>query len=107
MAGLEGYPELRGKFPSQQGGMDPFDQRSSSASMSPRKRVPVLVEEPPQLISGNVDNPDGSFDMDHYANLGIGTVGLFLQNVGTHPFIVLRRQCQVSSESARCHRSSA
>ena len=39
MAGLEGYPELRGKFSAsggQQSGMDPFEQRSSSASMSPR-----------------------------------------------------------------------
>ena len=43
--------------------------------------------------------------MDHYANLGIGTVALFLQNIGTHPFIVLRRQCQVSAESFRCHRT--
>jgi len=43
--------------------------------------------------------------MDHYANLGIASIGLFLQNVGTHPFIVLRRQCQVSSESSRCHRT--
>ena len=68
--------------------------------------MPVLVEDPPKLVAAgtNLDNPDGSFDMDHYANLGIGTIGLFLQNVGTHPFIVLRRQCQVSSESARCHR---
>jgi len=105
MAGLEGYPELRGKFPNQQGSVDPFEQ-SSSSSMSPRKRVPILVEQqPPQLLSSNPDNPDVCFDMDHYANLGIGTVGLFLQNVGTHPFIVVKRQCQVSSESSRCHRT--
>ena len=104
MAGLEGYPELRGKFPNQQGSVDPFEQ-SSSSSMSPRKRVPILVEQqPPRLLSSNPDNPDVCFDMDHYANLGIGTVGLFLQNVGTHPFIVVKRQCQVSSESSRCHR---
>jgi len=31
-AGLEGYPELRGKFPSQPGAMDPFEQQRSSSS---------------------------------------------------------------------------
>ena len=30
MAGLEGYPELRGKFPNQQGSADPFEQSSLS-----------------------------------------------------------------------------
>ena len=38
MAGLEGYPDLRGKFPNQPGAMDPYEQRSSSSN-SQRKSV--------------------------------------------------------------------
>ena len=101
MAGLEDYPELRGKFRQQASSMDPLDPRMSSST---RPKVPLLVEKPPHLASDSSQD-EASFDMDHYANLGIGTIGLFLQNVGTHPFIVLRRQCQVSSESFRCHRT--
>lgn len=99
MAGLEDYPELRGgKYRRTPHGSN---NESPMQMSSPRKRVPLLIEQPPTLVNES----DSSFDMDHYANLGMGTVGLILHNIGTHPFIVLRRQCQVSAESYRCHRT--
>jgi solute carrier family 25 protein 46 len=133
MAGLEDfYPELRSRSSGQQSqGSSPInfsnmEQRPGSGAASSRRpwdqqqlisapptprssRVPLLIERPPRLVDSEYDEAAAttgdSFDMDHYASLGIGTVGLVLQYVATHPFIVLRRQCQVSSESFRCHRT--
>lgn len=132
MAGLEDfYPELRGKLhPNHFVNGDNMDRPASGPpSASLRKpwdaspdfvpisastpkttgRVPLLIEKPPRLVTAADDDNIGpstdSYDADHYAHLGIGAVGLVLQNVLTHPFIVLRRQCQVSSESYRHHRT--
>ena len=64
-----------------------------------------LVTKSSQDFDDENEDSTGSFDTDHYANLGISAVGLILQNIGAHPFIVLRRQCQVSSESYRFHQT--
>ena len=34
-------------------------------------------------------------ESDKYAGLGIGVAGLLAENLACHPFIILRRQCQV------------
>lgn len=103
MAGLDDHPEFSRAYQRQPSKKLDFEQGSFSKTGSPRQRVPLLIEQPATLV--NDHDPDNSFDMDHYANLGIGSVGLLLQNMGTHPFVVLRRQCQVSSDSYRCHRT--
>ncbi len=101
---------------------------NSPSSPNPQRfgnaKVPQLIEQdPPRLVNydtpkrsnsrytdiGNGNNGvgegDSSIDVEHYAGLGISAMGLVLQNVATHPFIVLRRQCQVNCESYRCHRT--
>jgi len=42
-------------------------------------------------------------ETDKYAGLGIGVANLLAENLACHPFIILRRQCQVNVESARAH----
>ena len=130
MAGLEDfYPELRGKSninseplssatndyynrlessPSSSGmNYKQFDQTQNFNMSSPQlidRRVPQLIERP--KTNQNFDEDDfiddkGSYE--HYSSLGINGVGWVLTNVVAHPFIVLRRQCQVSSDSFRYH----
>ena len=45
-------------------------------------------------------------ESDKYAGVGIGITGLLAENIISHPFIILRRQCQVcvSYENLRTHR---
>ena len=95
-------------------GFRQFDQDFNNYGRTPKtSKVPLLVDrtKPPRLITNPSqeldDNDDkaSAFDTDHYANLGISAVGLVLQNVGNHPFVVLRRQCAVSSESYRYHQT--
>ena len=42
---------------------------------------------------------------EQYAELALGLTGLFVEHIASHPFIVLRRQCQVNNMSYRCHRT--
>jgi len=42
-------------------------------------------------------------ESDKYAGLGIGVAGLLAENLACHPFVILRRQCQVNVESRRAH----
>jgi len=42
-------------------------------------------------------------ESDKYAGVGIGITGLLAENIISHPFIILRRQCQVHVESCRYH----
>ena len=92
MAGLEGFPSEHGRY---------WD-----------KKVPQFVEEdprkstiysrrskqkyPPDYI---ISNDDG--ESDKYAGMGIGLTGLLAENLACHPFVILRRQCQVNVESRR------
>lgn len=129
MAGLEDfYPELRGKNninnsePLSSATNDYYNRLESSPLSSGGKnyksgqnfnmsspqlidrRVPQLIERP--KTNQNFDEDDfiddkGSYE--HYSSLGINGVGWVLTNVVAHPFIVLRRQCQVSSDSFRYH----
>ena len=46
---------------------------------------------------------DEEQESDKYAGLGIGVTGLLAENLASHPFIVLRRQCQVSVEARTYH----
>ena len=50
--------------------------------------------------------PSGSFspaESDRYAGVGFGVAGLLADNLLSHPFAVLRRQCQVNNASYRTH----
>ena len=50
--------------------------------------------------------PASSEEVENYVKLGMGVSGLVLENVICHPFMVLRRTCQVSpadSTKFHCH----
>lgn len=42
-------------------------------------------------------------DSDRYAGLGLGVTGLLAENLAWHPFLVLRRQCQVNIAAYHSH----
>jgi len=52
-----------------------------------------------------VRDPQSSTDngVDRYIGVGLGVAGLICENVVSHPFLVLRRQCQVNMMSFRTH----
>ena len=48
--------------------------------------------------------PPASEEVENYVKLGMGVSGLLLENVICHPFMVLRRTCQVSpADSTKFH----
>jgi len=50
------------------------------------------------------DSPDSEeVSLRKYLDLGIGFVSLITENLLSHPFVVLRRQCQVHHNSKRYH----
>lgn len=46
---------------------------------------------------------DDEIQMRKYLGVSVGLVSLITENLLSHPFVVLRRQCQVHNRSARCH----
>merc|ERR1711860_231729 len=60
------------------------------------KGVPTLIEKPPRLVASEEQKDiQNDNEIDNYSSIALGSVGILLQNIGTHPFIVFRRQCQV------------
>ena len=77
-------------------------------------KVPLFVEseteaDPRRRLGGKErrrtgsDSKEEDKEADKYAGLGIGVSGLLAENLACHPFIILRRQCQVSVEARRHH----
>jgi hypothetical protein len=64
---------------------DPRRPRTGSASLGRGGGRPYQPEE----------EAGGRGESDKYAGLGIGVAGLLAENLVCHPFIILRRQCQV------------
>ena len=68
--------------------LDPFNVRQRPKTAKPLK---------PRLESASPNEGQN----EKYAGLGIGVTGLIVENVISHPFLVLRRQCQVNMISSR------
>ena len=71
--------------------LDPFNVRQRPKTAKPLK--PRL-----DLSAAQTANEGQN---EKYAGLGIGVTGLLIENVISHPFLVLRRQCQVNMISPR------
>lgn len=46
---------------------------------------------------------DDEIQLRKYLGVSVGLVSLITENLLSHPFVVLRRQCQVHNRSSRCH----
>ena len=63
---------------------------------------PVREERKERRRTGS-EGGEEEQETDKYAGLGIGVTGLLAENLASHPFIILRRQCQVSVEARTYH----
>ena len=86
-------------------GMDEFYGGATAATA--RQRIPAAAATPlsssdssglPTNRRRMVRDPHSSTDngVDRYIGVGLGVAGLICENVVSHPFLVLRRQCQVA-----------
>ena len=91
MAGLEGFPgpslQYDGKVPLFVEGETDLRRRQGGKE---RRRA-------------GSDSQEEEKETDKYAGLSIGVSGLLAENLACHPFIILRRQCQVNVEARRYH----
>jgi len=96
MAGLEGFQS------SVSGGSSQWkDQRF--AEDDPRRPLDIKLSQDKRSISDPIDAGESEKETDKYAGLGIGITGLLAENLLCHPFIILRRQCQVNVDARRYH----
>jgi len=98
MAGLEGFPSSVSSGSSQW-----KDQRF--AEDDPRRPLDIKLGQDKRIINDPIgDNgAEAEKETDKYAGLGIGVTGLLAENLLCHPFIILRRQCQVNVDARRYH----
>ncbi|KAK9506640.1 hypothetical protein O3M35_008535 [Rhynocoris fuscipes] len=100
MAGIEGYfgPQLTDQeyeelcyrsYPRQ-------IQRPSSINL-PNSSLPRITK----VVSPEEDNADSV--IQKYVGIGIGLATLLTENLLSHPFVVIRRQCQVNHSSKKYH----
>ena len=96
MAGLEGFPSVSG-------GQYWNDQKFVEGD--PRRPVNINLSKDQNLgkkkLSDHIGDDLGDKETDKYAGLGIGVTGLLAENLLCHPFIILRRQCQVNVDARR------
>ncbi len=107
-------------FPRQQHPPPPPHQPSWSAQAppqyvdTPRPHLQFPRENPPGFVPPGVPRAaaqvsssgvSGSPTSDRYAGLSFGVTGLVTEFFVSHPFVVLRRQCQVNNASLRRHRT--
>ena len=98
MAGLDRFPAGSGP------GHGWTDQKYVEGD--PRRPVNISLDSVPgkKKLAGDpkvAETGDGDKETDKYAGLGIGMTGLLAENLLSHPFIILRRQCQVNVDARR------
>ena len=96
MAGLEGFPPGPSLY---------WDQKVPTFVEGDPRRPTTLDRKGKKVVSKgyqpdeSIESGDG--ETDKYAGMGIGVTGLLAENLACHPFMILRRQCQVNVESKR------
>ncbi|KYN37347.1 Solute carrier family 25 member 46 [Trachymyrmex septentrionalis] len=101
MAGLEGYGDVyRGRSArSWETAGTSYPQRYHGREVIRPLDIPVihpLAEDNPSVV-------DDDITVSKYVGLGCGLVSLITGNLLIHPFVVLRRQCQVNPSASRYH----
>ena len=66
-------------------------------------RAPILPSYEDGV--GKSESGEDNNGIERYAAVGQGLIGLIAENLLSHPFHVLRRQCQVNQASCRYHRT--
>ncbi|XP_011871367.1 PREDICTED: solute carrier family 25 member 46-like [Vollenhovia emeryi] len=98
MAGLEGYDVYRGR-PNRSWEAGETSQRYYGREVIRPLDIPVihpLAEDNPPVV-------DDDIAVSKYVGLGCGLASLITGNLLIHPFVVLRRQCQVNPGATKYH----
>lgn len=108
MAGMEGFPgrEALGQS-SFQGEGDSHLWTNKFMEGDPRRPTSLTRSKLARKTGGYIQEPgeggSGGEQPDKFAGIGIGVSGLVAENLACHPFVILRRQCQVNVEGHRYH----
>ncbi|XP_078052559.1 mitochondrial outer membrane protein SLC25A46 [Augochlora pura] len=97
MAGLEGYEFVYHRKPTK-----PLRDDDSFAYMYEQKVIRPLDVPIPHPLAKDIPSEDDTI-LKKYVDIGCGLVTLITETLLVHPFIVLRRQCQVNPGSAKYH----
>ncbi|KAL0271811.1 UNVERIFIED_CONTAM: hypothetical protein PYX00_008795 [Menopon gallinae] len=99
MAGLDRYP---GYFADSPTGPDPFLTRETTGT----KLRPTHLNIPSvHSVAEMTDdgNPDEEAFIRKHVGTSVGVASLITENLLSHPFVVLRRQCQVHNNARKSH----
>jgi len=101
MAGMEGFV-----------GAGLADQQQRDRRARPDRFSSQYIEGDPRRpttggrrgkVGYQKESTENTSDSEKYAGFGIGVTGLIAENIVCHPFVILRRQCQVHVDSTRYH----
>ncbi|KAK7789902.1 hypothetical protein R5R35_008332 [Gryllus longicercus] len=96
MAGMERYPSYVGD-------KDLWNRRFDSLAGGdvPRPSLELNSRLPARVQDESDQDEDGM--VKRYVGMGVSLASLITENLLSHPFVVLRRQCQVHNNSRRYH----
>lgn len=92
--------------PSSQGDIDDNWERRQQENYNAKRILKSPTEVtwlPSKSLDGSNVQEDEDVAVKKYVGLGVGLVSLLTENLLSHPFVVLRRQCQVHNNSHRYH----
>eukprot|EP00088_Acartia_fossae_P052475 TRINITY_DN5929_c0_g1_i1.p1 TRINITY_DN5929_c0_g1~~TRINITY_DN5929_c0_g1_i1.p1 ORF type:complete len:509 (+),score=82.76 TRINITY_DN5929_c0_g1_i1:82-1608(+) len=103
MAGMEGFPANSRGGHQDYGVYRTRSEKYSNQYIDDDPRRPSAGSRRGKMGYQKESCENSGGESDKYAGFGIGITGLLAENVISHPFIILRRQCQVHVESSRYH----
>ncbi|XP_046421819.1 solute carrier family 25 member 46-like [Neodiprion fabricii] len=99
MAGLEGYDRHYGTRP-----IEPWEVGAAYPSKYHGREVIRPLDVPVvHPLAEDSPPPEDDLTVKRYVGLGCGLASLITENLLIHPFIVLRRQCQVNPSAVKYH----
>lgn len=98
MAGLEDYDSVYRGRPAKTWEMDSYPQRYHGREVIRPLEIPVV-----HPLAEDVPIVDDDIAVTKYVGLGCGLASLITENLLIHPFVVLRRQCQVNPGASKYH----
>uniref|UniRef100_A0A0A9X8A3 Solute carrier family 25 member 46 n=2 Tax=Lygus hesperus TaxID=30085 RepID=A0A0A9X8A3_LYGHE len=101
MAGFDGYfgPQLT-EEDLEEFRLSPYGRKMQRPNSIDLQRIPVPQQHPPPVLPSPKEEDD---TVQRYVGIGVGLATLITENLLSHPFVVLRRQCQVNHNSKKFH----